>query len=184
MRRGAYLDIVAAEGETPSSGQTICDLLTLGLAMDGESSVLGRGRPMEPRLKSTPRVRGTIYRTEVDARGLRRDSTPAESALWAALRGRRLRGMKFRRQHAVGPYILDFCCPEHRLVVEVDGGVHDQQTDYDESRTEHLNTHGYRVLRFANAEVLTDLQTVLERVLRAASDGDSTSLRPTSKAER
>src|SRR4051812_36794529 len=121
---------------------------------------------MEPRLKSTARVRGTAdplegaprgvgrdlpprepgVRMEAAARGLRRDLTPAERALWAALRGRQLGGMKFRRQHLVGPYILDFCCPDHRLVVEVDGGVHEQQADYDESRTEHLNTYGYRVL--------------------------------------
>lgn len=71
----------------------------------------------------------------------------------------------------MGPYILDFCCPDHRLVVEVDGGVHEQQADYDESRTQHLNTYGYRVLRFANEEVLTDLGAVLERILKTAYPG-------------
>ena len=127
---------------------------------------------MEPRLKSTLWVRGTAYRMEAAARGLRRDLTPAERALWAALRGRQLGGMKLRRQHPVGSYILDFCCPDHRLVVEVDGGMHEQQADYDESRTEHLNTYGYRVLRFGNEEVLTDLSAVLKRILQAAYPGN------------
>jgi very-short-patch-repair endonuclease len=123
---------------------------------------------MEPRLKTTPRVRGTAYRMEVAARGLRRDPTPAEEALWAALRGRQLGGMKFRRQHPVGHYILDFCCPEHRVIVEVDGRVHEQQADYDESRTDYLATYGYRVLRFSNEEILSDLGAVLKRIPQAA----------------
>ena len=124
-------------------------------------------------MKSTPRVRGTAYSMEAAARGLRRDLTAAEQALWASLRGRQLGGMKFRRQHPVGPYILDFCCPDCRLVIEIDGGVHEQQTDYDAGRTQHLNAYGYRVIRFSNEEVLTDLRTVLERILHAASHGDT-----------
>jgi very-short-patch-repair endonuclease len=95
--------------------------------------------------------------------------TPAEQRLWQALQGRRLGGLRFRRQHPVGPFILDFYCPACRLVIEVDGGVHDGQVEYDEARTQQLAAHGYRVFRFRNEEVMTDLPAVLSRILHAAT---------------
>lgn len=76
--------------------------------------------------------------------------------------------MPFRRQHPLGPFILDFCCPAHRLVVEVDGGVHAEQAEYDADRTQHLERYGYQVLRVPNHEVLTDLPSVLGRIKSAA----------------
>ena len=93
--------------------------------------------------------------------------TPAEKRLWAAIRGRRLDGLKFRRQHALGSYIVDFICSEKRLIIEVDGDVHDEQIDYDADRTEQLEQYGYRVIRFRNVEVLNDLGTVLATIRSA-----------------
>ena len=91
------------------------------------------------------------------ARHLRQRLTPAEEVLWRSLRDRRFDGLKFRRQHPVGPFVLDFCCADVRLSVEVDGPVHDQQTNQDEERARLLADRGYRVLRVRNDEVLTDL---------------------------
>jgi len=93
------------------------------------------------------------------ARDLRRGMTPAEEVLWKALRGRRLHGLKFRRQHPLNRFILDFYCVERQLVVEVDGGVHaaPDQAARDEERTLWLSTQGIRVLRVTNEEVENDL---------------------------
>jgi len=75
------------------------------------------------------RMRGSTQDLELAAHGLRRNPTPAEKTLWQALRNRQLAGLKFRRQHPLGPFILDFCCPARMLVVEVDGAAHDAQAD-------------------------------------------------------
>jgi 5-methyltetrahydrofolate--homocysteine methyltransferase len=93
--------------------------------------------------------------------------TPAEEVLWRALRDRNLIGLKFRRQHVFGPYVLDFCCPAAWLVVELDGEIHDdaEHVVYDAARTEYMNAHGYRVIRFRNEEVFNDLPRVLSRIL-------------------
>ena len=99
---------------------------------------------------------------------MREDMTPTEQVLWEALRGRRLEGLRFRAQHPVGRFVLDFFCPAHRLAVEVDGEVHAGQTEQDAARTTELEAHGYRVLRFHNEEVLTDLASVLRRIASAA----------------
>ena len=100
----------------------------------------------------------------------RRGQTDAERLLWAKLRDRRLDGVKFRRQHPIGPYIADFCSAERRLVVEVDGGQHAQRATSDGQRTRYLAEAGYRVLRFWNPEVLTQIQAVLERISEALTD--------------
>jgi very-short-patch-repair endonuclease len=102
------------------------------------------------------------------ARLLRQQMTPAEQALWQYLRNRHLRGLKFRRQFPVGQFIADLACPEHRLIVEVDGGIHNDQVDQDAAHTEILAQFGWRVLRFPNVEVLLDPATVLERIAREA----------------
>ena len=103
------------------------------------------------------------------AQDLRRNATSAERVLWQALKGRQLNGLRFRRQHPVGRFILDFYCSACKLVVEVDGGVHEARKEGDASRTRELLDHGYRVLRVSNQEVLTDLRSVLERIQRSAS---------------
>ena len=94
------------------------------------------------------------------ARLLRRDQTDAEARLWYGLRERRLEGFRFRRQFPIGNFIVDFCCRDKRLVVEVDGGQHME-------RGELIEARGYRVLRFWNSDVLSNLDGVLEQILVA-----------------
>jgi len=79
--------------------------------------------------------------------------TEAESLLWERLRGRRLGGYKFRRQHPLGPFIADFYCAESHLVVEIDGDIHDRQVEQDQARTNQFELYGYRVIRFENGFV-------------------------------
>ncbi|MFC4765070.1 endonuclease domain-containing protein [Dyella koreensis] len=109
-----------------------------------------------------------MKRLNVDrARTLRRAQTDAEQALWYRLRGRHLLGWKFRRQHEIGSYIVDFVCADAALIVELDGGQHADQVAYDERRSFELQTMGYRVLRFWNNDVLTNLESVLEVIVEA-----------------
>jgi very-short-patch-repair endonuclease len=105
------------------------------------------------------------------ARDLRARETPVEDLLWEELRGRRLDGMKFRRQHPIGLFVVDFCCAECRLVVELDGGVHAQQRDRDAEREAILTTAGYRVIRFPNQLIRENLPEVLEAIKVAAGEG-------------
>jgi very-short-patch-repair endonuclease len=104
------------------------------------------------------------------ARALRKNSTDAERSLWSRLRARRLDGVKFRRQQALGPYVVDFLCLEPKLVIEVDGGQHAEQISNDLQRTAYLKVLGYRVLRFWNHEVLGDPDAVLESIRAALFD--------------
>ncbi|WP_292063343.1 endonuclease domain-containing protein [Brevundimonas sp. UBA7664] len=102
-------------------------------------------------------------RTIARARQIRRRLTLPEVILWSALRGRRLGGARFRRQHPVGPYILDFYCVEARLAVEIDGRVHEHpdQLAHDQRRTEWLRLRGISVCRIAARDVLGNLEGVL-----------------------
>lgn len=97
---------------------------------------------------------------------MRREQTPAELALWQLLRGRQWAGLKFRRQAPVGVFIADFLCEKLRLVVELDGGVHDQpeQAERDRSRELYLQEVGYSVLRFRNEDVLEKPEQVLRQL--------------------
>ncbi|MEB3885425.1 endonuclease domain-containing protein [Lyngbya sp. CCY1209] len=119
--------------------------------------------------KNTSRIRGTTREIEQAARDLRKQLTPAEAKLWQALRRRQLAGLKFRCQHPIGRFIVDFYCASCKLAIEVDGEIHTQQKDYDEARTEQLEVFGYQVLRFSNQEVLNNLPAVLSRIVEAAS---------------
>jgi very-short-patch-repair endonuclease len=103
------------------------------------------------------------------ARELRHDQTHAEDILWSALRNRHLNGLKFRRQHPVGPFIADFYCVEYRLIVELDGSIHQNSIEEDLSRTQQLANYGYRVIRFRNDQVENDLPFVLSSILIACS---------------
>ena len=98
------------------------------------------------------------------ARELRREMTPAEKLLWSRLRNKRLDGLKFRRQHPLGPFIADFYCAARRLVVEIDGDIHDLQPERDAVRTEQFEQYGYRVIRFRNEQVLNDIEDVLAAI--------------------
>ncbi len=95
------------------------------------------------------------------AREMRTSATDAEALMWSLVRGRRLRGLKFRRQHAVGRYILDFYCDELRLAIELDGGQHQEQVNYDAERTERLEKQGIRFVRFWNNDVMTQTEVVM-----------------------
>jgi len=95
------------------------------------------------------------------AQQLRREQTPAEALLWQHLRGHRMLGLHFRRQHPLDRFIVDFCCVERRLVIEVDGPVHAGQLAYDDVRAETLQRLGYRVLRWTNDQIEHDLDAVL-----------------------
>lgn len=107
-----------------------------------------------------------MKRLNVDrARSLRVAQTDAEQALWFRLRSRRLQGWKFRRQHEIGLFVVDFVCSDADLVVELDGGQHGEQVTYDEARTRKLESMGYRVLRFWNNEILKDMESVLGVIL-------------------
>jgi very-short-patch-repair endonuclease len=101
------------------------------------------------------------------ARELRQSMTPAEQILWERLRDRLLSGIKFRRQHPIGACIVDFYCPAARLVIEVDGGIHLGQVEADASRSLDLETKGYRVIRFSNEQIETNLETVLSSIQTA-----------------
>ena len=90
--------------------------------------------------------------------------TDAERLLWTRLRSKRFLGNKFRRQHPMGFFIVDFVCLEKKLIIEVDGGQHQQQIDYDQRREEWLKEKGFRILRFWNHEVLRGLDVVCERI--------------------
>ncbi len=101
------------------------------------------------------------------ARQLRANATEAEVRLWSRIRRKQLEGFRFRRQHPLGRYIVDFFCPEARLIVEVDGGQHGVENVRDAIRTERLEKRGYSVIRFWNKDVLAQAEDVLASILVA-----------------
>ena len=102
--------------------------------------------------------------TTATARRLRRNQTNAEKLLWSRLRARQLNGVKFRRQFPLPPFVADFCCEAARLVVEVDGGQHAEAGKSEQARTESIEGRGYRVIRFWNSDVLSNIDGVLEEI--------------------
>ena|ERR1700734_259349 len=107
------------------------------------------------------------------ARELRNNSTRAERWLWQILRQLKAEGLRFRRQQPIGPYIVDFCCPSMKLIVELDGSQHHrpEAATYDQERTRWLEERGYTVLRFANADVVKQRNVVIDGILAAAKRG-------------
>jgi len=110
-------------------------------------------------------------------RRLRKTQTKAEELLWECLRRNRLNGLKFRRQHPLGRYIADFYCPEERLVIELDGKVHDlkDQKEYDKMRKEIIEVHRIRILRIKNEEIERNIENVLRRIADLTSPPQSPS---------
>ncbi|MBS1249540.1 MAG: hypothetical protein MAG431_01120 [Chloroflexi bacterium] len=92
---------------------------------------------------------------------LRKEQTPAERKLWAYLRGRKVKNVKFRRQHALGSYVVDFCAAKEKLIIELDGSHHLDQAEQDEERTAYLEGRGYKVVRFWNHQVMGDIDGVI-----------------------
>jgi len=104
------------------------------------------------------------------ARELRRHMTPEEAVLWRHLRAHRLRGLHFRRQQVIDGFVVDFFCFAASLVVEVDGGVHKAQKEYDAQRDRALAQRGLRVLRVSNEDVRRDMDAVLARIASLAAE--------------
>ena len=116
----------------------------------------------------------TIHRLRVNgsslrpyAQQMRHEATEAEARLWQCLRNRNVAGAKFRRQHALGRFVVDFACLESHLVIGVDGDIHDFRREYDAMRQQFLEEQGYRVLRFANDAVLRNLECVVGKIADA-----------------
>lgn len=101
------------------------------------------------------------------AKELRKNMTETEHLLWEKIRNRKLNGLKFRRQHPISIFIADFYCHEIRLVIELDGGIHENtdQKEYDEGRTAELENLGISVIRFTNEEILNSIDNVLCNIL-------------------
>ena len=112
------------------------------------------------------------------SRQLRKNQTDAEQRLWFLLRSGRFCCYKFRRQHPIGSFIVDFCCIDRRLIIELDGGQHVVQMKQDVKRTLYLSAEGYRVLRFWDNEVLKEIESVLKVILSALSNPHPTPLPP------
>jgi very-short-patch-repair endonuclease len=106
------------------------------------------------------------------ARENRANTPNAEALMWTLLRDRRLIKRKFRRQHTIGNYAVDFACPAVKLVVELDGPLHDEpeQIAFDEQRTEYLQLNGWRVMRFKNDEVFVYPGAVQRKIIEAIGD--------------
>lgn len=110
-----------------------------------------------------------------EARTLRKNQTPAEELLWELLKNKKLNGLKFRRQHQIGQYIVDFYCHSKKLIVELDGSVHDlpEQVTKDIKREKHLTSLGFQVLRFRNKELFENTETLLQRIANFGNPSSS-----------
>jgi very-short-patch-repair endonuclease len=117
--------------------------------------------------------------THLRARKLRSNMTEGERKLWALLRRKRLGGFRFRRQAAIGPYIADFFCPKARLIIELDGEPHSDETQMrqDVERTKWLEAHGCRVIRFWNVDVFKTPDDVIDSIARALAQDRTHPLR-------
>ncbi len=116
----------------------------------------------EANLKSEKELRQT----------LRNNLTPAEATLWKALKGSQINGLKFRRQHSLGPYVMDFYCPSIRLCVELDGEVHNTYGAclHDSERTRFLNENGITVKRFENDVVYKNINAIIQTIIDYAEE--------------
>lgn len=101
---------------------------------------------------------------------LRREPTPTERKLWAYLRGDKLNGINFRRQHAIGNFIVDFVSIKNKLIIELDGSQNLEQSEYDTERTKDLESQGYKIIRFWNNQVENDIASVVRAIEQALSD--------------
>ena len=116
-----------------------------------------------------PRKPRSNPKTKHKAIVLRKESTPAERKLWSRIRNDQL-GVTFRRQHAVGNYIPDFCSPKAKLIIELDGSQHLEQEKYDQERTKYLESLGYKVIRFWNNDVTNKIEEVILAITYAMID--------------
>lgn len=113
--------------------------------------------------RTTPKIFG-------HAKELHRNMSSAEAKLWSHLRAHRMEDVHFRNQHAIGKYIVDFCAPRKKLIIELDGSQHLEQEEYDTERTAFFESKGYRVLRFWNNEVMNNMDGVLKVIWSALNE--------------
>ena len=111
-------------------------------------------------------------KTKASARRMRKAPTEAENLLWERVRNRQAQGLKFRRQHPIDRFIVDFCCPEKKLIVELDGKVHLGTCEGDEVRQKYLNNLGFNIIRFSNEQVTHSIDAVLTEIGRALKGRD------------
>ncbi|HEX6750902.1 MAG TPA: endonuclease domain-containing protein [Longimicrobium sp.] len=123
-------------------------------------------------MQSQRRMRGVSAEIQRRAKELRANMTSEERLLWGVLRKHRQKGFYFRRQHPIERFIVDFCCTEKKLCIEVDGPIHDKQEERDDERTTYLAECGYRVLRFTNEDVRDRIHLVAREILAALEDAD------------
>jgi len=116
-----------------------------------------------------PRPLRSNPKTKHQAVELRKEPTPAEAKLWSQIRNDQL-GVTFRRQHAVGIYIPDFCSPKAKLIIELDGSQHLEQEEYDHERTKYLESQGYKIIRFWNNDVLNNIEGVILAIIHTLED--------------
>lgn len=117
-----------------------------------------------------PRPRRSNPTTMHQASELRKELTPTERKLWAYLRNNQINGVSFRRQHAIGKYIPDFCAVQEKLIIELDGSQHLDQQEYDAERTKYLEEQGYKVIRFWNNQILNDMNGVILAITYAIEE--------------
>ncbi|HNI08882.1 MAG TPA: DUF559 domain-containing protein, partial [Thiobacillaceae bacterium] len=151
--------------EFPSPGATRHPLPPAGEGFSHPSPADGGGAGGEGKTATPPKPVPTDLLAH--ARVLRSHQTDAEQLLWGILRAKHFLGLKFRRQHPVGQYILDFYCDELKLAVELDGGQHADQQAYDATRSQFLNAQGIEVLRYWNNQILGETEAVLESLYQA-----------------
>src|SRR3990167_5999134 len=149
-----------------------------GIIVMDNLSPCGRGRPKG----AGEGYLGTTEMLKKFQKALRTNQTDAERHLWYLLRSRRFQRWKFRRQHILQGYIVDFVCLERKLIIELDGGQHTDRKTYDNQRTRTLEKDGFKIIRFWNNDVLSNLEGVLETILRTPPPQQSCD--PSHKGER
>jgi very-short-patch-repair endonuclease len=115
-------------------------------------------------MKNQPSSQPEKQKLRTRALEMRHNPTPEEAKLWACLRANQIPGAHFRRQHPIGNYIVDFCSLHRRFIIELDGSQHLEQEEYDNQRTEFLESKGFRVLRFSNQDVLANISGVIAEI--------------------
>lgn len=121
-------------------------------------------------MKKTEKLQCNFYYNKTRARYLRKIETRAEKLLWIRLRNRQVAGFKFRRQHPIGYFVSDFYCHEIKLIIELEGKIHDkkEQKEYDKLRKELIETWGYKIINFRNRQIYNDIENVMQCVKETA----------------
>ena len=115
-------------------------------------------------ISESKHTHGADLNTKSKARDLRKKMTDSEKLLWNQLRGKKINGMHFRRQHPYGFYILDFFCNKANLAIEIDGEIHKFKEEYDRERTNYLEDTGLKIIRFTNSDIEKNMEEVLIRI--------------------